>query len=217
MPGKGAAEHTGQRGGASGAPEHAAKSKSRMDAEQAARILEQADAVRNGPHKQGRQWLQTLKQQVSDATHVPLTRAHFVRECCKGPGKKPRIGGVWPTSMQAISRSVAAYNRAASASEHGACDEIAASICGYAHTLCLRTDRQDEFVNLLHSWIVNRAANVALKRTLEAALETSLETCWQHFHTGERNRAVQALETSLETVRTSGDTLRTRMDSLRAW
>ena len=170
---------TAPRFACSGASEHAGKEEGEDDEQEqqapslAARILEQAvQQVSARPSKHARlrrDWFIDLKRDIIDATHLPLTHADLARGSDRSPGKKPRTGGVWPTTMEAISRSVAAYNRAASATEHDACDEIAASIVAYAHTLRLRTHRPDEFINLLHQWIENRSVNVALKRTLDGA------------------------------------------------
>ena len=219
-----AQENATRRGRDSGASEHAAEEEEELTEDQllAVRILEQSNAARiesqNSPWRtehaaQEEEWLTDLIEQVIDATYLPLTHAHLARGSVMSPCKKPRTGGVWPTTLEAISRSVAAYNRVASASEHDARDEIVASICGYARTLSLRTYRHDQFINLLHQWIVNRSANVALKRTLDGAFTEG--TLWQRFSLEERARAVEVLEISLETVRTSGDRLRSRMDSLR--
>ena len=35
-----------------------------------------------------------LKRDVIDATHIPLTRDDLARRSAKGPGKKPRTGGL---------------------------------------------------------------------------------------------------------------------------
>ena len=115
--------------------------------------------------------------------------------------------------METISRSVAAYNRAARAAEHDACDDIAASIVAYAHTLRLKTHTPDEFISLLHQWIENLSVNVALRRILDECFTD--ETRWQRRWWEERAEVCEVLEVSFENVRASGDMLRSRMDSLR--
>ena len=115
--------------------------------------------------------------------------------------------------METILRAVAAYNRAASAAEHDACDQIVAFIGAYAHTLRRRTHRPDEFINLLHQWIQNRSINVALRKTLDG--DFTEQSCWQRFNPEERLRATEILMVSVDIVRASGDMLRSDMNSLR--
>ena len=183
----------------------------------AARILEQTmqrvSASASNNARLRRDWFIDLKRDVIATTHLPLTHADLARGSARGPGKKPPTGGLWPTTMEAISRSVAAYNRAASATEHDACDGIVASIVAYAHTLRLRTYRPDEFINLLHQWIENRSVNVALKRILDGVFTKGGR--WQRFSPDEQATALEVLELSFETVRASGDMLRSSMDRLR--
>ena len=154
-----------------------------------------------------------LKRDVIDATHIPLTRDDLARRSAKGPGKKPPTGGLWPTTMESISRSVAAYNRFASAADHDACDQVVVSIGAYAHTLRLRTYRPHEFIKMLHQWIENRSINVALKNTLKGASEPpcglfTKQTVWRLCNAEERVRAVEILTMSLDIVRASGDMIR---------
>ena len=120
-----------------GASEHAAEKKDEDEVPSmadfthlAATILDQAIQRISARPRNDRLMIldRDLKRDVIDATHIPLTRADLARRSAKGPGKKPRTGGLWPTTLESISRSVAAYNRAASAAEHDACDQIVASI-----------------------------------------------------------------------------------------
>ena len=134
----------------------------------AARALEQAfeSAGADAPEharpagRLRRKLFLALKQDVINATHVPLTHAELCTASISSPG-------IWPTCMEAISRSVAAYHKAASATEHDACVSIAANIGGYAHTLSQMVHRPDgtleDFLMLLHKWIENRSVNMALK------------------------------------------------------
>ena len=154
-----------------------------------------------------------LKRDVIDATHIPLTRDDLARRSAKGPGKKPPTGGLWPTTMESISRSVAAYNRFASAADHDACDQVVVSIGAYAHTLRLRTYRPHEFIKMLHQWIENRSINVALKNTLKGASEPPCgmfteQTVWRRCNAEERERAAKILRMSLDMVRATGDMIR---------
>ena len=162
-------------------------------------------------------WFNNLKRDVIDVTFVPLTRCALARRSASSPGKKQRTGGIWPTSIESISRCVAADHRAATATEHDKCDGLVDNIRTYAHTLCMRTDVPDQLVQLLHQWIENRSINIALRLSLERC-KAEL-TCWdkqsRYLLFTERAHAVHLMETAIEIVRMNGDELRRCMDNLR--
>ena len=158
-------------------------------------------------------WFKNLKRDVIDVTFVPLTRCALARRSARPPGKKQRTGGIWPTSIESISRCVAAYHRAANGAEHDECDGIVDNIGAYAHTLCMRTDVPDQLVKLLHQWIENRSINMALRLSLQRC--KAKLTCWKYVKAEERARAVHLVETAIEIVRMNGDELRRCVDNLR--
>ena len=156
-------------------------------------------------------WFKNLKRDVIDVTFVPLTRCALARRSARPPGKKARTGGIWPTSIESISRCVAAYHRAANATEHGECDGIVDKIGAYAHALCMRTDASNPLVELLHQWIVNRSINMALRLSLDQCLAE--RTFWKFVNSEDRARAVHLVETAIEIVRMNGDELRRSLDN----
>ena len=158
-------------------------------------------------------WFNNLKQDVIDVTFVPLTRCALARRSARPPGKKQRTGGIWPTTIESISRCVAAYHRAANGAEHDECDRIVDKIGAYAHTLCTRTDCSDQLLKLLHQWIENRSINMALRLSLQRT-KTEL-TCWKYVKAEERARAVHLVETAIEIVGMNGDELRRCVNNLR--
>ena len=156
-------------------------------------------------------WFKNLKRDVIDVTFVPLTRCALARRSSRPPGKKARTGGIWPTSIESISRCVAAYHRAANEAEHDECDGIVDNIGAYAHALCMRTDVSDQLLKLLHQWIENRSINMALKVSLERSKAEF--TYWKYVNSEERARAVHLVETAIEIVRMNGDELRRSLDN----
>ena len=158
-------------------------------------------------------WFKNLKRDVIDVTFVPLTRCALAGRSARPPGKKQRTGGIWPTSIESISRCVAAYHRAANEAEHDECEGIVDNIGAYAHTLFMRTDVPDQLVKLLHQWIENRSINMALKLSLERSKAEF--TYWKYVNSEERARAVHLVETAIEIVRMNGDELRRCVDNLR--
>ena len=156
-------------------------------------------------------WFNTLKQYVIDVTFVPMTRCDLVRRSAIPPAKKQRKGSVWSTSIESISRCVAAYHHAVIATEHDACEEIVNNISTFAHMICKKTDVSDQLLKLLHQWIENRSINIALRhvRCLEKV------TFWEHITMEKHAQAVSLLETAIAIMRTDGEELRRCMDNLR--
>ena len=156
-------------------------------------------------------WFNTLKQYVIDVTFVPMTRCDLVRRSAIPPAKKQRKGSVWSTSIESISRCVAAYHHAVIATEHDACEEIVNNISTFAHMICKKTDVSDQLLKLLHQWIENRSINIALRhvRCLEKV------TFWEHITMEKHAQAVSLLETAIAIMQTDGEELRRCMDNLR--
>ena len=156
-------------------------------------------------------WFNTLKQYVIDVTFVPMTRCDLVRRSAIPPAKKQRKGSVWSTSIESISRCVAAYHHAVIATEHDACEEIVNNISTFAHMICKKTDVSDQLLKLLHQWIENRSINIALRhvRCLEKF------TFWEHITVEKHAQAVSLLETAIAIMRTESEELRRCMDNLR--
>ena len=159
-------------------------------------------------------WFTNLKRDIIDVTFVPLTRCALARRSARPPKKKQRNGGIWPTSIESISRCVAAYHRAANGAEHDECDGIVDNIGAYAHTLCTRTNCSDQLLKLLHQWIENRSINMALRLCLERCLAE--RTCWKHVTDEERAQAVHLMKTAMEIVQMNGEELHRCMDNLRS-
>ena len=158
-------------------------------------------------------WFNSLKQDVIDVTFVPMTRCDLVRRSAIPPAKKQRKGSVWSTSIESISRCVAAYHHAVIATEHDACEEIVNNINTLAHMICKKTDVSDQLLKLLHQWIENRSINIALRLSLDRCLEKF--TFWEHITAEKRAQAVSLLETAMAIIRTDGEELRRCMDNLR--
>ena len=158
-------------------------------------------------------WFNSLKQDVIDVTFVPMTRCDLVRRSAIPPAKKQRKGSVWSTSIESISRCVAAYHHAVIATEHDACEEIVNNINTFAHMICKKTDVSDQLLKLLHQWIENRSINIALRLSLDRCLEKF--TFWEHITAEKRAQAVSLLETAMAIIRTDGEELRRCMDNLR--
>ena len=178
-----------------------------------AAVILDAAMERTGSTARTELWFNTLKQYVIDVTFVPMTRCDLVRRSAIPPAKKQRKGSVWSTSIESISRCVAAYHHAVIATEHDACEEIVNNISTFAHMICKKTDVSDQLLKLLHQWIENRSINIALRLSLDRCFQKF--TFWEHITAEKRAQAVSLLETAMAIMRTDGEELRRCMDNLR--
>ena len=178
-----------------------------------AAVILDAAMERTGSTARTEAWFNSLKQDVIDVTFVPMTRCDLVRRSAIPPAKKQRKGSVWSTSIESISRCVAAYHHAVIATEHDACEEIVNNINTFAHMICKKTDVSDQLLKLLHQWIENRSINIALRLSLDRCLEKF--SFWEHITAEKRAQAVSLLETAMAIIRTDGEELRRCMDNLR--
>ena len=118
--------------------------------------------------------------------------------------------------METISRCVAAHHHAFNAGDADTCLDIAENIGRYAHTLRQMVHDDDclTFVNLLHTWIENRAVNIALGSTIDKAF--GHDPFWRHLNDADREAAADYLDSRQKAVRVQSDDLCAAMKGLRA-
>ena len=206
-----ATEHTESSQWISSLETHTAATEHNTHYTHLAAVILDAAMERTGSTVRTELWFNTLKQYVIDVTFVPMTRCDLVRRSAIPSTKKQRKGSVWSTSIESISRCVAAYHHALIATEHDACEEIVNNISTFAHMICKKTDVSDQLLKLLHQWIENRSINIALRhvRCLDKF------TFWDHIAEEKHAQGVTLLETAIAIIRTDGEELRRCMDNLR--
>ena len=82
-------------------------------------------------------------------------------------------GKSWSGTIEAISRCIAAFQKATDATEHIQCQDIATKTCDYAIALARKTPAycgQDDVLALLHQFMQNRTYNLAFIHLLNRAL-----------------------------------------------
>ena len=117
----------------------------------------------------------------------------------------------WSGTIEAISRSVAAYQRAAGAREISACEDIMNKLKRHVQALSQKCGPnvyiQRNVMDIITEYIWNPSCNVALHMLLDDILTsqerlTSLTSRWSQQ---ERNYALDLLEACAGCLRTSGD------------
>ena len=120
----------------------------------------------------------------------------------------------WSGTIEAISRSVAAYQRAADATEHSACEDILKKLKNHVQALlqkCIPQAYLREYaMSIITDYIWNRTCNVALLMLLDNILEPS-----ERRH-GSFQEALTARGLSQRELNVSLDILKACIEHLRA-
>ena len=82
--------------------------------------------------------------------------------------------------IEAMSRCVAAYQRATDAGQHRQCDDIVCKIKSYAEALALKSPAhmRPAIMKLIHDYIRNRTYNLAVKFILDGSLLAERNRFW---------------------------------------
>ena len=161
--------------------------------------------------------LARIKELIMKETHEPVTLEALLHA---EPPRTRQQKRSWWSNIESISRCVAAYHHAISASEHDSCRLVQRNICAYAFTLRRGLPSNvdvTEFFTLLHRAITNRALNMALRATVDKSLRNDFlvgpdSRCMAHSG---RHALADILEHCLDSVKTDYQALRNRMKQLR--
>ena len=118
--------------------------------------------------------LAKIKQHIMKETHEPVTLEALLHA---EPPRTKHQKRSWSSNVASISCCIAAYHHAISSSEHHSCRAIQQEICAYAYTLRRGLPSNvdvTEFFALLHRAIMNRALNMALRKTIDKSLGDDL-------------------------------------------
>ena len=114
-----------------------------------------------------------MQDEINRRFRVPVSLEQLLRryndtQCDAGrnPTKKRKS---WSGTIEAISRCIAAFQKATDATERSACEEIANKTCDYAIDLAHRTPAycpREEVLPLVHQFMENRTYNLAFTHLL---------------------------------------------------
>ena len=165
--------------------------------------------------------LSRIQRHIMRATHVPVTLEMLLHGQSEHTKHQRRS---WWSHVESVFRCVADYDHAFVASEHDSCRCIQNDICAYAHTLRRGLPSSvdvTQFLMLLHRSIINRALNLALRKTIDQSFRPWTDDLLVGPG-GERmtDQAKQALsdllEQCLETVEHDYQRFRTDMRQFRS-
>ena len=134
----------------------------------------------------------------------------------------------WTGTIEAISRCIAAFQKAADATEHSACQDTANKTCDYAIALAHKTPAycpREDLLALLHQFMKNRTYNLAFTHLLNQVFRADHEReapFWSlaggSLASGrpKKQECLQIIERCTDAIRNQADQLRREMDAYRS-
>lgn len=155
--------------------------------------------------------MELVQREVHLRLHLCISNDEM-RDCCSRSATEQTAykARSWSGTIEAISRSVAAYQRAAGAREISACEDIMNTLKRHVHALsqkCFPNPYiQPRVLEIITKYVWNRSCNVALHMLLDDILTSEERLTLQSLLSQqERNSALDLLEACLGCLRTSCD------------
>ena len=124
--------------------------------------------------------------------------------------------------MEAISRCIAAFQKAIDATEHIQCQCIATKTCDYAIALARKTPAycpREDLLALVHQFMQNRTYNLAFKHLLDRAFHAEHEDddlFWSLVSDSpQKEECLRIIEVCMDAIRNHADHLLRQMEVYR--
>ena len=123
----------------------------------------------------------------------------------------------WSGYIESIARCVAAFQKAADATEHSECDAIAATLCSYVTNLLEKMAARShaKLLAMIYKYIENRVYDLSMKKVVNNLFADTGDPSWDWVGVGrQRDECVALLQTCTEAVAAHGTALRHEMAAL---
>jgi hypothetical protein len=114
-----------------------------------------------------------MQEEIDRRFRVPVSLRQLLQRyehTRRDAGWNPTMQGKsWSSTVEAISRCIAAYQKATDATEHSECQDIITKTCDYAIALTHKTPaycNHEDFLALIHQFMENRTYNLAFTHLL---------------------------------------------------
>ena len=126
----------------------------------------------------------------------------------------------WSGTIEAISRCIAAFQKATDNSEHKACEDTANKTCDYAIALAHKTPAycpREELLVLLHQFMENRTYNLAFTHLLNQTFLSEHERDGPFWSLAElhKQECLRIIDKCIDAIRNRADHLLCEMDVYR--
>ena len=131
-------------------------------------------------------------------------------------------GKSWSSIIEAISRCIAAFQKATDATEHSQCQCIATKLCDYAIALARKTPADcghEDLLALVHQFMQNRTYNLAFTHLLDRACLCEHEDddlFWSLVcDSPQKEECLRIIEMCMDAIRNHADRLLRQMEAYR--
>ena len=114
-----------------------------------------------------------MQDEINRRFRVPVSLRQLLQRYkhtqCDAGWNPTMQGKSWSGTIEAISRCIAAFQKATDATEHSACEDTANKTCDYAIALAHKTPAycpREDLLALLHQFMENRTYNLAFTHLL---------------------------------------------------
>ena len=175
--------------------------------------------------------LSKMQDEIQRRFRVPVSLEELLRryndtQCYAGRNPTMQRKS-WSSIIEAISRCIAAFQKATDATEHSDCEDIAKKTCDYAIALVHKTPAyrpREELLPLVHQFMENRTYNLAFAHLLNQVFRGEHEReapFWSLAGGSLASEAImqeclQIIERCTDAIRNRADQLRREMDAYRA-
>ena len=169
----------------------------------------------------------TMHEEIERRFRVPVSLEQLLQKyehtLCDAGWRPTMQGKSWSGTIEAISRCIAAFQKATDATEHIQCQDIATKTCDYAIALAWKTPaycgREDLFA-LVHQFMQNRTHNLAFIHLLNQSClcEHEDDSFWSLVSDlptacgSQKEECLQIIELCMDAIKNHADHLQRQME-----
>ena len=174
-----------------------------------------------------------MQEEIERRCRVPVSLKQLLKKyeharCDWSPTVEFKAGAVaiggksWSSIIEAISRCIAAFQKATDATEHSQCQCIATKVCDYAIALARKTPAycgHEDLLALVHQFMQNRTYNLAFTHLLDRACLCEHEDddlFWSLVcDSPQKEECLRIIEMCMDAIRNHADRLLRQMEAYR--
>ena len=165
-----------------------------------------------------------MQEEIERRFRVPVSLKQLLKKYehtrCDAGWSPTMQGKSWSATIEAISRCIAAFQKATDATEHSECQCIATKTCDYAIALTRKTPAycgREDLLALVHQFIQNRTYNLAFIHLLNRAClsEHEDERFWLLVRHSSKEECLQTIEVCMNAIMNHADHLLRQMEVYR--
>ena len=167
-----------------------------------------------------------MQDEINQRFRVPVSLEELLRRYndtqCDAGWNPTMQRKSWSSTIEAISRCIAAFQKATDATEHSACQDIATKTCDYAIALAHETPAycgREDLLALLHQFMENRTYNLAFTHLLNQEFLSEHERdspFWsRHLYPPGKRNCLRIIERCMDAIRDRSEHLLREMDAYR--